>query len=128
MKKVILIVALLTANLFAKPPSWIDNPTNDKFMGEVGIVKSKIQRRLAIMKARASLLESIKVYINSKFEIDKICTDEECKKTIKQQIVQKANGCLKNSFVQGSYTDSDNYFYVWVVIKNNFDKDYKCED
>ena len=128
MTKIILFLTLITFNLYANPPFWINNPTNNNFIGEVGIVKDKTQRRLATMKARASLLESIQVHISSTLKLDEICTNDKCKENFQQKILQEAKGCLKNSFVKDTYSDKDNYFYIWVVIKNKFDKDSKCED
>ncbi|MEA2049651.1 MAG: LPP20 family lipoprotein [Campylobacterota bacterium] len=114
--KYFILSCIITISAFAQP-SWIDTPTTDKYIGGVGIVESKLDRRVAKIKARASLLETIKVTLSSNSKLTKI-QDENGKynKSFSREIIQKANGYLESSFVKDTYTESDGTFYIWVVI------------
>ena len=46
--KYLLMITLYVSSLFAQP-SWIDNPNTSKYIGGVGIVQSKLQRRVAVI-------------------------------------------------------------------------------
>lgn len=116
--KILTISVIFILDLVAQP-IWVDNPSNNNFIGGVGIVENKTQRRLAIMKARATLLESIKVQISSQSEFNK-SNEDGYNSSFSQKIIQEAKGYLNNSFVKDSFVDSEGYFYIWVVINKKF--------
>ena len=115
--KILLICTIFVVELFAQP-FWIDSPTTSQYIGGVGIVKSKLDRRLAKIKARAALLESIKVEISSKSTLSKSnLADGQTKNSFSQDIIQSAKGALDKSYVKDTFVDDDGYFYIWVVIE-----------
>lgn len=102
-------------HLFAQP-LWMNNPTNSQFYGGIGIVKDKTLRRVAILQARAELLETIKVEISSNTESVKSSISGNYTSEFKQTIVSKAEDIVKESYVKDTFTDSEGYYYVWVVV------------
>jgi len=116
MKYIILTVILIT-NLFSNP-LWLKQSSNQKYIGGVGIVNDISQKRIALMKARAELLENIKVHISSTININKtLYSNGNYKSDISHSLTQKAEGYIKNSFKKDSFIDKDGRYYVWVVIK-----------
>ena len=114
--KILLICTIFVLELFAQP-KWIDNPTTNKYIGGVGIVQNKLDRRLAKIKARAALLETIKVSISSKSTMTKSnSSDGKYKNNFSSSITQSAQGMLDSSYVKDTFVDQDGYFYIWVVV------------
>ena len=106
----------MASAIYAKP-FWIDSPSTSKYIGGVGIVKGKENRRVANIKARAELLESVKVYLKTKLTIKDSEKDGIYHSTTDSHIEQKAKGSIKQSYIKDTYNDKDGYYYVWMVIE-----------
>ncbi len=113
--KYFILCAMFIISAFAQP-SWVNNPTNNQYIGGVGIGKNISERRLAMVLARAELFESIKVNLKSGTIIEKVRSENNYSSSFSQKIIQKAKGSLENSFVKDTYTDKDGRYYVWMVI------------
>ncbi|MEA3315957.1 MAG: LPP20 family lipoprotein [Campylobacterota bacterium] len=116
MRYIILTIILLTS-LFSNP-LWLKQSSNQQYIGGVGIVNDISQKRIALMQARAELLENIKVHISSTLNINRtLYSNGDYKSDISRSLTQKAEGYLKNSFKKDSFIDKDGRYYVWVVIE-----------
>ena len=115
----LLVLLIGSFTLLLAKPNWINNPNDSKYFGAIGITKDKTLRSVAIVEARAELLESLKVTLSSESTIKtSLSSEDNYKKDFSREITQKADGIINNSYLKDSFIDKDGYLYVWVVIEN----------
>lgn len=121
-----LIVIVLFSTLIYAQPSWILNPNLSEYITGIGSSDEPnllLRERVAVATARANLIESIKVEIQSSTKMNiSVSNDDNLKKEFIQTIEQKAQQILKGSFIKEKYTDKNGVLYILVVIKKGTNK------
>jgi|GEM_PF-5832842 len=114
-RKIVLIIVVLSIQIFAGTPNWVFNPNVDRnYIGGVGSSSSgNLYRDLKVAKilARADLSQSIAVDIESTFLSHNGKSD--------YSMVQKSKELLKGSFVKEQWRSPDGELFIWIVIKRD---------
>ena len=101
-------------------PSWIENPSNNGNFGVVGISKKqktlKLQKRVALLKARASLSEMINIQIKSEIEIKEKLSKDGFESSVNSSSQQTSNNMIQKAYVKEEFIDQDGNLYIWLVI------------
>ena len=117
--KILILVFILSTLLFASPPKWIMDQSIDGYICGVGISDEKnkpMRERIAIVSARANLVENISVEIKSYFKIHKQNINGKNTKVTESLIEQKAHMLLSNTKIKERYIDNDGTLYILVIL------------
>lgn len=116
---ILFLVSFVVVTLFANnEPKWLYTPSLDGVVGAVGYAKSiddkKLQRKIALIDARAKLSETIKIKIEN--ETLKISSSDG-NSSFEKQSTQTSNNMIRNAKVIEEYQDEDGGLYLWLVGK-----------
>jgi len=124
----IIYIILLSSLLYAQP-TWIKNTNslNTNYIYGIGISNDKdvvARRQIAIINARADLVQNIKVTISSYFKMVSESNNTNYNMKTKNIIEQKALELLVGSRVEDSFTNIDNVLYLLMKVnKSKIKKD-----
>lgn len=123
----LLFFLLFSSALQASPdkvPPWVHTPSMDGYIGGIGITKvipNKIeQEMIAMILAKADLLKSIKVSINSSLDITQ---HQDGSKKVEKSLKLRAKSMLKKSEKKAQWFDNEGNYYIWIVISNPHTKE-----
>lgn len=98
-----------------KLPYWFHNPNAQNHFGAVGYAKNqkdkKLQKRLALIDAKARLAESIKVKVDSK---SKLATDEKGEELHTDDKFSASQRIVRPK-LRDTYVDEKGDMYVWIT-------------
>ena len=101
-------------------PHWIGNPNQSVRYGTIGISSKhktkKLQRKLALIKARASLSEMIKVNVSSEVELKEKSSSEGYQSSISSSSKQSSSNMIQKAYIKDEFIDSNGNLYIWLVI------------
>jgi len=109
---------LFLVSLYGTEPKWLYTPSLDGVVGAVGYAKpiedKKLQRKIALIDARAKLSETIKIKIEN--ETLKSSSSDGYN-SFEKQSTQTSNNLVRNAKVIEEYLDVDGGLYLWMVGK-----------
>ena len=118
--KIVWIAFLLIGNLLLanNEPKWLYTPSLDGVVGAVGYAKpnedKKLQRKIALIDAKAKLSETIKIKIENETLKS---SSSDGNSSFEKQSTQTSNNLIRNAKVVEEYQDVDGGLYLWMVGK-----------
>ena len=109
---------LCVVSLYGTEPRWLYTQSLDGVVGAVGYAKpiedKKLQKKIALIDARAKLSETIKIKIEN--ETLKISSSDG-NSSFEKQSTQTSNNMVRNAKVIDEYQDEEGGLYLWMVGK-----------
>ena len=107
-----------------KVPSWFLNPNLEGYIGAVGSAprqkngSTEMQKRIALIQAKANIAKQIEVYIENELKTQKECSSEQCKSSINTSSTHQSGQMIRNVIQKEEWTDPETgTLYIWVVTR-----------
>lgn len=115
----ILFLFLLFSSVYAiEQPKWLYTPSIDGVVGAVGYASpnedKKLQRKIALIDARAKLSESLKIKIENETLKS---SSSDGSSNFERKSTQTSDNLVRGAKVKEEFVDEDGSLYIWLVTK-----------
>ena len=102
-------------------PSWVYYPNKNVTFGAIGVSSKqknlKLQRRLALVKARASLSQSIKLNVKTNITSNIKSSSKSYESSVNTSSEQTSNNMIQRAYIKDTFMDKVGNLYIWLVIE-----------
>jgi hypothetical protein len=101
-------------------PSWIANPASNRDTEAVGSAKAQanpqLQRKIALIKAKAALSESIHLHLQSEVLLRQKSTNTSYESNMETSSRQTSSNLINNAYIKEEFIDDEGVLYILLGL------------